>query len=74
MIENMKIWRIQADLTKETFNILKEKIKECGLLIYVLLSRQCYNSFSIKTLSELFEIEQSKINKIFSKVLLFIII
>lgn len=68
LIEEMKVWKGQAEFKQDTLEGLKEKIKECGLLAYIMMSRQCYNSFSIKTLSELFELDSNAIVRVISKV------
>jgi translation initiation factor 3 subunit C len=68
LIEDMKIWRLQAENKQDLLKILKEKIKEAGLLSHIYLTQMHYESYSLPILSELFDLSPASLTRILSKV------
>ena len=70
LISGMKIWHLQAENKQDILQSLNEKIKEAGLLAYVYMTQQYYDSYSIPTLCQMFELDQNTITKVLSRVIL----
>ncbi len=68
LIEKMRVWRLNSEGKQEILSMLKEKIKEAGLLSYIYMSQENYDSYNISTLSQVFELDAPTIIKVLSKV------
>ena len=68
LIKNMSIWKLYRDDKEKLLKMLEEKIKRAGLLAYVHISLSYYSSYSIPTLSQIFELDEESVSKIVARV------
>ena len=65
----MKIWRLQAESRDDVLPLLRQKIKEAALLVYIYTTLSYYNSYSLVTIAELFALDLPTTTRIVAQVL-----
>ena len=64
-----KMWKLVPEF-ESVKEVLTEKIKEVGLKVLILRCSKFYDNYSITDLSTLFELEESKVIKLISKLII----
>eukprot|EP00826_Nyctotherus_ovalis_P066866 TRINITY_DN9935_c0_g1_i12.p1 TRINITY_DN9935_c0_g1~~TRINITY_DN9935_c0_g1_i12.p1 ORF type:complete len:433 (-),score=144.65 TRINITY_DN9935_c0_g1_i12:487-1785(-) len=68
LLKNMSVWKVYRNSKDEVLSRLEEKVKEAGLLAYVHTSLPYYNSYSIRTLSQVFGLNEDCVSKVLARV------
>lgn len=67
-IDKAKFWKVHPETRTQTIGDLKEKIKISAMMSYIYGSLPCYDSFSLSSISKMFQLKPEEISKILSRV------
>lgn len=69
LVSSVKIWALMKD-HQEILKMIRSKIQEEGLRTYLFAFSKVYNSMSLVELSEMFELAESEVHSIISKMMI----